>query len=247
VLAALALAWLLGLSAAAFTDADPAATLAAVGLLGTATFAISPRPRTLVLIAVGATLIVGATWRYEETQPQPSPVSHLNDPDATLTLRAIVDDEPTERTTTRLYRLEVLEVFEDDRWREESGGVLMTTHTSPAYEYGDILEIEGTLEDPPVLDDFDYPEYLLRRGISSVIAFPETQLLERGQGSVLRSALFDVRAEFAGNISEALPEPEASLAIGVLLGARSALPSDLKDNMIETGTSHLPTGSALHA
>ena len=235
--AALALAWLLGLAAAAFTDADPAATLATVGLLSAASFAIAPRPRTLVLIAVGATLIVGATWRYDETQPQPSPISRLNGEQ--VTLRAIVDDEPTERTKTRLYRLEVREVFEDDRWREESGRVLMTARTFPGYEYGDVLEIEGTLEDPPELDDFDYPDYLLRRGISSVIAFPEAKLLASGEGGVLRSALFDLRAEFAKNISAALPEPEASLATGVLLGARSALPTDLKDNMIETGTSHL--------
>ncbi|HEU4758565.1 MAG TPA: ComEC/Rec2 family competence protein, partial [Dehalococcoidia bacterium] len=57
--------------------------------------------------------------------------------------------------------------------------------------------------------------------------------------SPLRAALFDVRARLSGGLSDALPEPEASLAAGVLLGARADIPQSLKDDMNATGTSHL--------
>ena len=36
-----------------------------------------------------------------------------------------------------------------------------------------------------------------------------------------------------------LPEPEASLAGGILFGTRTAIPADLRDDMNATGTSHL--------
>src|SRR3990170_1769850 len=140
ILAFLALAWLLGIAAAAFTDADTAAAVAAAGLLGCVSFALRPRASTLVLIAAGVALIFTAAWRYESTTPSQSPtgVARFNDgkPDR---LRAVVDAEPDDRGASRLYRLQVHEAYVDDRWRPESGGVLMTAASFPQYEYGDLL------------------------------------------------------------------------------------------------------------
>ena len=42
-----------------------------------------------------------------------------------------------------------------------------------------------------------------------------------------------------------LPEPQSSLASGVLLGTRSNLAPDLKEAMQATGTSHLVAWSGL--
>jgi competence protein ComEC len=236
-LAVLALAWLIGIAAAAFTDTDPAALVAAFGLLAAVSFAVSPRLSTLALVAAGAVLIAAAGWRYDSTQPEPSHISRLNGTE--VTLRAVVSREPVERDNSRSYRLEVHERRDGDRWAPDSGAVQMTGRLLPAYDYGDRIEIEGKLEEPPVLEDFDYREYLLRHGISSVIAFPDTKLIAEGEGNTLRAAQIDVRTSLADGVSEALPEPEASLATGILLGAHSSLPGDLRDDMIKTGTSHL--------
>jgi len=236
-LAILALAWLLGLAAAAFTDTDSAALVAAFGLLAAVTFAVSPRFSTLALIAVGAVLIAAAGWRYESTQPEPSSISRLNGTE--VNLRAVVSREPVERDNSRSYRLEVRERLAGDRWFPDSGAVQMTGRLLPAYEYGDVIEIKGELEDLPVLEGFYYDDYLRRLGIFSVIAFPDSKLIGEGEGSALRATQIDIRSSLAEGVSEALPEPEASLATGILLGARSALPSDLRDDMIKTGTSHL--------
>ena len=233
----LALAWLLGIAAAAFAGTQPAVTIAAVGLLGAASFAVLPRPGAFLIVAAGAVLIAVAGAHYDATEPKPSPVSRLNGED--VTLRAAISREPVERTTTRVYRLEVREVFENERWRPESGSVLMTGFAFPRYEYGDLIEVEGKLEAPPVLDDFNYRDYLLRQGISSVIAFPSSQRIGGGEGNLFRSAQIRVRTALSNGIAEALPEPEASLAAGILLGVRSSLPPDLRDDMNDTGTSHL--------
>ncbi len=243
-LAFLALAWLLGIAAAAFTDGDQPALLAAAGLLGAVSFVVRPRPVTLALIAAGATLIFAAGWRYDSTIPERSPLARLNCeqqgshcPPARF--RAVVSAQPDERGASRQYRLSVREVYSNNRWRTESGGVLMRAALFPTYQYGDLLEIEGELETPPVLEDFDYRDYLLRQGVSSLIAYPQVRLLDKGHGNPLQSALIDLRSRLSDVLADALPEPEASLASGILLGARSDLPQDLKDDMNATGTSHL--------
>ena len=237
-----AVAWLLGIAAAAFAGGDPAASVAAAGLLGVVSFARWPRPLTLALIAVGIVLIFAAGWRYDATTPQLSPVATFNCGGSDcedMRLRGVVNDEPDQRGTSRLYRVQVREALVDGRWRPESGGVLMRASLFPEYEYGDLLEIDGKLEAPPELDDFDYREYLLRRRISSVIDYPEVLLLGEGHGSPVRSALIDIRSRLSDSLANVLPEPEASLAAGILFGTRSDLPRELKDDMNTTATSHL--------
>ncbi len=240
ILAVLAFAWLLGVTAAAFTSADPWAALAAAAALGAASFALRPRASTLALIALGAILIFAASWRYDSTAPPdtPSGIAQLNDgPD--VRFRALVADEPDDRGSTVLYRLAVREAYQAGRWRPESGGVLMRTAPFPRYDYGDLLELRAELETPPTFDEFDYRDYLLRRGIGSLVAYPRVQVLAHDQGSAFRAALIDVRAHLSGALADALPEPEASLATGVLLGKRARLPADLMEDMNATGTSHL--------
>jgi len=107
-LAFLAGAWLLGTAAAAATGAEPAAAVAAFGLLGALAFARRPGALTLALVLAGGLVILAATWRYEATVPTmpADSIARMNDGDEVI-FRAVIDDEPLDRTTTRQYRLDV--------------------------------------------------------------------------------------------------------------------------------------------
>jgi len=52
-----------------------------------------------------------------------------------------------------------------------------------------------------------------------------------------------IRDGFAGDIRQAIAEPEASLGIGYLLGQKSALPSDLADALKVAGLTHIVVAS----
>jgi len=238
ILAFLAIAWLLGVAAAAFTGADTAASLAAAGLFGVISFGLRPRWTTLALIGAGVVLIFAAGWRYDSTTPQPSPIGRFNDGDP-VRLHAVITDEPDDRASSRLYRLNVQESFSEGQWRPDSGGVLMRASLFPKYEYGDLIEVRGKLETPPSFDDFDYRDYLFRRGVDSLASYPKVRVLDHGLGNPLRSTLIDIRTSLADALSEVLPDPEATLATGILFGARSHIPRDLNYDMQATGTSHL--------
>jgi competence protein ComEC len=240
ILGYLALCWLLGMGAAAFTQGNPWA-IAAAALLAAIAPLVAPRSALVLLwAAMAAALLVGGAWLYQSSLPSADPqgIAQFNDKDA-VTFRAVVSGEPDERGSSLRLRLSAREVLVDGRWQSTSGGILMRGGLFPRYDYGDLLELEGKLETPPVLEDFNYRDYLARQGIGSIVNYPSTSLLDTGQGNTVRAWIYDLRGELSSSLEDALPEPEAALAQGILLGRRASLPDDLKEDLNDTNTSHL--------
>jgi competence protein ComEC len=130
--------------------------------------------------------------------------------------------------------------------REVDGKVLLFVPRYPAYEYGDVLRITGELRTPPQLDEFDYQEYLTHQGIHAIIFYPDIEVLDREQGFTPFAWVLSLRNQLAENLAEALPEPQASLAQGIILGIRGNIPEDLKNDFSVSGTAHLLAISGLH-
>ena len=239
-LAWIAGAWIGGIAAAAWLgpEAWPLAVAAAAMSLA---FALWRQSRSVaawgvVLVAV----FVGGMLRWEHAQrPVPADdVSHLIGP-TEMRLQGVVRDDPDIGETTQRFAIDVRAVRRAGEWADASGGVQVTAPYFPRYEAGDVVQIEGELESPPVLDDFDYAAYLAQRGIHTVTVFPAIEVVGRDDPGLVRGAVLDVRRRLSHALAVSLPEPQASLAQGVLLGERSALPADLKADLNATNTSHL--------
>jgi competence protein ComEC len=204
------------------------------------------RPRLLPWALLAAALPFLAAWRYDATLPRPQATPLAPYVAAgTVLLRGVVDGEPQEGSSGVRYLLSVREAQAeaDGPWREVSGRVLVTAPPQPRYRYGDLLELEGELTPPPAVPGFDYRAYLGRRGIVALADFPRLRLLDAGRGSGLQGAFIAWREGLAAALKRSLPEPEASLAQGVLLGRRAALPPDLRAAMDAAGLSHLLAAS----
>ena len=105
---------------------------------------------------------------------------------------------------------------------------------------GDRIAATVEVERPGDFDDFDYAAFLRSRGIHAVAAYPERwTLLERDAEHAIVDALRGLRRWALGNIERALPEPEASLAAGMLLGRQRTMPAALEEDLRRTGTTHL--------
>lgn len=105
--------------------------------------------------------------------------------------------------------------------------------------YGDRLIITATLAAAPVFADFDYREYLARRGIQALLQARQFRRSAQGQGDPLLSALLALKAHVREAIASSLPEPHAGVLQGILLGDRSSIPPDLEDAFKRTGTNHI--------
>lgn len=123
--------------------------------------------------------------------------------------------------------------------RPVTGAILVRAPRYPAYGYGDVLKLTGKLETPPELADFNDREYLARQGIYSEMLYPKMQLLERGKSSGPFEWVHTLRYNLARVFAAALPEPQASLAQGIILGIRSNIPQSVQADFVHTGTAHI--------
>jgi competence protein ComEC len=172
-----------------------------------------------------------------------------------LQVQGVVATDPEAAGTAMRLRLAVERIRSNGEWADVSGDVLVTLRESsalvrrrdaPYLRYGDRLLLKGALSAPPKLEGFDYPRYLARQGIGTVMSFPHVTLLAAGQGGLLRSWLHGLRRDIAASLADVVAEPQASLGQALLLGLKDDLPDDLVDRFRETGTSHLLAISGLH-
>ena len=109
----------------------------------------------------------------------------------TVEVQGVISRSPEAAGAATRVRMRVEGVRSGDRWTQLSDALLVTVSQSPAlvrlrdrpyFRYGDRLSLTGTLKEPQEFDEFDYPAYLARQGIHSVMDFPQVTLLEANQG-----------------------------------------------------------------
>ena len=164
----------------------------------------------------------------------------------TVEIRGMVNIDPELRDKTTHIHLSATEIKLEGEWQEVSGTALLFVPRYPAYSYGDVLQVSGELETPPELDDFDYKGYLAHQGIYSTMLYPNIEIVETGKGSKPLGWVYSLRNRLSQTIAEVLPEPQASLAQGVILGIRGNIPQSVSDDFAHTGTAHLLAISGLH-
>jgi len=203
--------------------------------------------RIIILISLCLIAFFGGAFRFQSSQ---SPINETslqfyNDQEV-VEIKGMVNVDPEIRSTTTHLRLSATEIEWDEGWRKVSGTALLIVPRYPTYKYGDVLLATGRLETPPQLDDFDYKGYLAHQGIYSTILYPEIEILERGKGFAPLARVYSLRNRLSQSLAEILPEPQASLAQGIILGIRGNIPAPVKDDFSRTGTAHLLAISGLH-
>jgi competence protein ComEC len=191
--------------------------------------------------------LVGGCIRLQSSLPiiNEQHIQFYNDK-GTVEIEGMVCTESETRNTASILQLSASEIQIGNTKREISGKALVRVPRYNEYHYGDILEVTGKLETPPQFDDFDYRGYLERQGIYSVINYPTIEILETGKGFKPLAWIYSLRDRLSQSLSLALPEPQASLAQGILLGLRGNIPYSLQEAFSRTGTAHLLAISGLH-
>ena len=90
-----------------------------------------------------------------------------------------------------------------------------------------------------VAGELDYREYLARQDVYSIMSHPRLTVLARGQGFAPLGWLYAFKARAKNVIAQILPEPQASLLTGILLGDDSGITHSVQDAFRTTGTSHI--------
>ena len=193
----------------------------------------SDRRLRITALAVGLGLL--GVWRVFGLVPdlRASPV-----PTGTVVVHGAISDRPEPRDATMLLVLDVDRVQREGRWEPARMRVLARTDRFAEWAYGDRVVAAGELR--PVGTDARYwAEHLARRGIYVTMEYPRMRLEGRPDGPDPRRWIDAVRGRLDEICASLLPEPQASLLAGILVGARDSMPADFRDALNATSTSHI--------
>ncbi|MDF1499398.1 MAG: ComEC/Rec2 family competence protein [Anaerolineales bacterium] len=179
--------------------------------------------------------------RLDVKELSPDDVAFYNDLDLPVRITGtIVDDpEPHETYTALRVRAERLVIPDLDLARTIQGDILVHANPYRDWTYGDWVRVKGEIETPPLLDSFSYKDYLARKDIFSWMPQAAVLKLDHGRGNPLLRWIYQVRHRLYQTIVRILPEPEASLSAGILLGIESMIPDDVYEDFSRTGTTHI--------
>lgn len=231
----LTLGWVLGIVyAAALGIPSPLPWLLALALTAWLLWARFQQ-RGLALFMLAFAL---GSLRFLAT-PQTGPVADYNGR-GFVTLRGIVVAEPDVRDTRIDLRVEVERIRPlEGPMATTSGLVLVQIPLTTEVRYGDEIVADGVLRIPGEFDTFSYRDFLSRSGVYSLMQDASARVLSSGHGATLYATLLDLKARARQNITTALPEPNASLLVGILLGDSRGLAPAVSDAFNATGSSHI--------
>ncbi|MEX0917261.1 MAG: ComEC/Rec2 family competence protein [Candidatus Paceibacterota bacterium] len=154
---------------------------------------------------------------------------------AQVLLGGIIIDEPDERDGSVKY------VFKSSEYDEK---ILITADLYSKLSYGDEVVVSGVLQKPENFESengkvFDYVSFLSKDGIHYQLFFPEIEKVGEGKGNPIKSVLFSLKEKFLKNIKRVIPDPEAALLGGLVVGAKQSLGSELQDDFRKTGIIHI--------
>jgi ComEC/Rec2-related protein len=156
-------------------------------------------------------------------------------PGATVDVRGDVSAEPLPERHGRLLVVTVVAVRAQGTfvWRSASGraeALITTPEDWFAPVYGDTVVLTGKLRAvqagaPP--------------GVVADLAAARARVVARGGGAPILAALYALRVRLAQAMQHGLPEPEAALLIGVLLGLKTPMLRTRLPLFVATGTVHM--------
>ncbi len=196
------------------------------------------RTPLLRLMLTVALLCLPAVWHSGNAIPRQAAdsVALLNDHE--VILQGVVLNEPELVRGKQRFQLRAEQLMSGSEPEPLSGAVLIYAERFPEFHYGERLQLEGKLSEPPVFEQFDYRAYLARQGVFSLASYPKLTRVAEAQAD-WRSPVLALRRALDAQLARSMPEPHAALSSALLLGMRTSLPEQLEEDFRLTGLSHV--------
>ncbi len=197
-------------------------------------FLIQQHRRRWFAVALAAFAVGGLR---QASVPRSSDISQYNGNSGTIT--GIVIEEPVFHDDRAQLRVQVDAIYVRNNWIKTSGLALVETDRIASLAYGDQIRATGFLAIPATWDSFSYADYLARQGVFSIMRNASIEVLASGYGSPLQALLIRFKQALRDNINRALPEPQAGLLVGILLGDEQGISPALERDFRRVGASHI--------
>jgi competence protein ComEC len=222
-----------------------AGLLGGVGaLLAAAACALALRRRAAPVLLVGAVVVIGTAvggTRYGlDAGPSGGAMAAALPTGEMLRVSGVVTDDPTPRGVDQDVVLEAVTVHDGPVAGPIGTRIQVRVPRSAAVRAGDVAALEVTLQvaDPADADQRAYRERLRRAGIGALGRAWEVRVIGHREVPVLDGVAI-LRRWLLDGLLRTVPEPEASLGAGILLGVRAGIDPAIRDAFAVAGLSHV--------
>ncbi len=208
------------------------------GLLALAAALRAPNRRGWAVLLACVAIAAGGHARYQAVAGVPPPA--LASIEGMRVVTGVAREDARFRGSLQQIDLDV-ETIDDAPAR---GGLRLRVRSADAPVLaGERIRFNGRIEplpdEPMDASAFDYAAYLRSREVHAIAQYP-TSWERLGQtGAGWQKTLRSLHRRAVEAIGRTLPEPEAALAAGVLVGERGTLPPRDAEALRVTGTTHL--------
>lgn len=159
-------------------------------------------------------------------------------------LEGVVAVEPDVRPQGVMLRLSDVILFDGEEKIPVTGAILLRVPQYPVFAYGDVLSVSGVLKLPEPFSVgegrvFDYPAYLAKDGIFSVMNSPTITTRATGQGNILFSLLIRAKQSFLSILGRLIQAPEDGLLAGILFGDQRGISKQMNESFRQSGLVHV--------
>ena len=102
---------------------------------------------------------------------------------------------------------------------------------------GDRVRVRTEMELPEDFDGFEYRAYLARQGVGAIGRPRSAEIVARASG--VGAVLAGLRGALLDGLNGIMPEPEAALGAGILLGVRASIAPEINDAFATAGLTHV--------
>jgi len=211
-----------------------------VGLVGGSIGAGSRLGGTLVLAAILVGAAAVGAWRHQATDPsrpteRPS-VASLVDGDEHQVVGTVMDD-PRPREDRIQLVLDGLVAEVGGRAVALEDRLLVWMPRGIDARSGDRLRTRTRIELAEDFEGFAYREYLARQGVGAIGRPRSAQVVGTASGPA--SIVAGLRGALLAGLNGIVPEPEAALGAGILLGVRASIAPEINDAFATAGLTHV--------
>ena len=194
----------------------------------------------VAVLGVALLGVAAGTWRQEGTDPAAMPpdrsVAALAD-GSEHRLVGTVTDDPRPRADRLQLVLGELTVERAGAAHPMADRLLVWLPRGLDARSGDRLRVTAEVELAEDFDGFAYREYLARQGIGAIARIRDAEVAPASGGPAV--AMAGLRGVLLGGLNDLVPEPEAALGAGILLGVRSSIAPEINDAFAAAGLTHV--------
>jgi competence protein ComEC len=247
----LAVALAAGIAAAQITGVHYIAALILLTAGAAAHFAFGKKTdKTIFLVFF---LLGGLLYSFQNTYISVNSIRSF-DIKGIKSVKVIVGDDPEQSGSKIYFYGRLLSVYTA---AGESTGVTgkirvtLEKTIAPPPKYGDILIVKGKLrepEPPKNPGEFDYKKYLAFKQVYFTLYARDTAVEKQGQsiGNYFKYFSYKCKEKLLSIIYTSLPDAEARVLDGLMLGNQRAIPDDVYDEFKITGTVHILAVSGMN-